>query len=78
MYSILPGISFLNAIVGIHGGMQYFTSVFTTKCVHSLDGIYYKLGQLEISLLTRALLRGFIRMFITGIINCKLGYSGIQ
>ena len=28
-----------------HGGMQYFISVFTTKCLHGLDGIHYELGK---------------------------------
>ena len=28
-----------------HGGIQYFSSVFTTKCLYGLDGIYYRLGK---------------------------------
>ena len=29
-----------------HGGKQYFRSVFTTKCLHGLEEINYKLGKL--------------------------------
>ena len=69
-----------SALITAEWRHAYFMSVYITKCLHHLDGIYYQLdtSNWDFNLSSaRALFSVFIGIFTTVVIICKSGYKVI-